>query len=733
MDKTKIIIGTLVFLFCATTSYADSIGEISGIVIDKETKERLSGVELTISGIERQTTTDETGFFHFTGIWPRTYSIRVELSGYRSLIVEDVIVHPEVTTSVNLQLEKAVVPEESEQVLYLPSAQIHNDKVTFWQETTDEEIETLPYPNILEPQLFDVHRYGIEQLVPNLFSVESSVEAVRVVPKEGEEKHRGNLRYQMSDGGLYTFKPLSEPGRNTKELTQQGRPTGLVEWDFNGTFFNKLKYSLTSQILNTDGRFPHETQKLHSHQGRLSYYFSPDHKLTLDGNKYWNDYQTYSHRWKYILDHLPDYRLDKDKLTLSWLHNLSPGMFYEVQISRIYSKLHWNVNERINEDRNGNGILDQGEDLNWNGILDPPGTDLFRDENDNDYIDASEIGPSPEELKAQGKAPRESNWHPWEDVVTGNSQDAQGFYIYDNGTTYSRYRWHNEKQADYFLNARLTFQILDRAKFDDQISIGLAGKYRDIFVHNVDLVSGGNLYGVNLHYFPNSRSFYILNKFNLRKGLLRVLEQGTLQLGVWYELYDPTHGFPRLPESPVSGEADLPHLEKKSDWSPRLGLSFSLSRYDLWYYSYREFQDYWAVFWRPEQFNEIRVHNVGFECKFLKTFKLGVAGFFERLWDRFSRPIYYTTNTYYTDYIRYDQAYYNGLMVSLQKYPCHFISGEVNYVYGVAKGKPTTMRNNYDETWTGNLIPLEEYYMDWDRRHTLSAYLNFHIPRGQNL
>ncbi len=105
----------VLILGTAPTAYAQSnTGQISGRVTDTSGAV-LPGVVITLTGgslLESQTTvTADTGSFQFVGLLPGTYTMRYELSGFRTVLRETVPVQVGSNTTANAQLEVSALEE----------------------------------------------------------------------------------------------------------------------------------------------------------------------------------------------------------------------------------------------------------------------------------------------------------------------------------------------------------------------------------------------------------------------------------------------------------------------------------------------------------------------------------------------------------------------------------------------------------------------------------------------
>lgn len=458
-----------------------------------------------------------------------------------------------------------------------------------------------------------------------------------------------------------------------------------------------------------------------------------------------------------MLDHLRDRDERANQIQGKWTHFLNDKSYFEIQLSRFSTYMKYNIKEMINEDVNNNGVLDPGEDLNGNDKLDPVDIDLFVDENNNDFIDASE--------DAYPDDP--SKWMPWEDCPFGNAQDKNKFYAYGAGTTFWRLRWNVDQKITWTFKSTYTNQVNNNHK----IRFGFEFLQYDIFDHDVDLASGGNVYGQNLGYRkewgqdrkfddekqewvktrqepirPRSFAFFGEDKMEY-KGMI-------VNFGLRFDYFDPNWGLvPTDMENPVTevttgGEVKDPvSAAKKFYWSPRLGIAHPITDRDVFYFNYGQyfqipsfFKLYRNVNWdfsgafpmvgnanlNPEITTSYEVglrHQIGNDMRVeVKGFQKDIQGLTD------TRQVFYTAANYYTYYYNIDYGNVRGFEIDLYKRIDRYFGGNINYTYSIARGKSSSSRQNYDLTWAGQIIPHHESYLDWDQRHTVNATLKAIIP-----
>ena len=90
--------GTILLLVCASlfvfhgAIYAQVTGKIAGKVLDADTNEPLTGVNIQIRGTTMGGATDLEGDYYIINIPPGTYTLEASYIGYRSVIKTGAIV-----------------------------------------------------------------------------------------------------------------------------------------------------------------------------------------------------------------------------------------------------------------------------------------------------------------------------------------------------------------------------------------------------------------------------------------------------------------------------------------------------------------------------------------------------------------------------------------------------------------------------------------------------------------
>ena len=78
---------------------AGTTGKISGRVTDKETGEPLIGANVMVDGTPLGAATDTDGNYYILQVSPGTYTVRFTMIGYQTLVMNDVRIRVDLTTT----------------------------------------------------------------------------------------------------------------------------------------------------------------------------------------------------------------------------------------------------------------------------------------------------------------------------------------------------------------------------------------------------------------------------------------------------------------------------------------------------------------------------------------------------------------------------------------------------------------------------------------------------------
>lgn len=342
----------------------------------------------------------------------------------------------------------------------------------------------------------------------------------------------------------------------------------------------------------------------------------------------------------------------------------------------------------------------------------------------------------------------------WKDVPFGNNQDANKFYIYGQGLTFYRLRWNVDEKLIRTFKTTYTNQVNNNHK----IRTGLEYQWYNIYDHDVDLASGGNVYGQNL---GQSHDWGQDNQKSINPYIFAAFAEDKMEyqgmivnFGLRFDLFDPNwDNIPSDLENPVTnpstgGEVANPtNAKRKFYWSPRIGIAHPITEQDVFYFNYgRYFQIppfarlYTNVNWdfsgafpmvgnadlEPEITTSYEVglrHQIGTDMRLeIKGFQKDIQGLTDM------RQVYYTASNYFSYYYNIDYGNVRGFEMDFYKRTGKYFGTNINYTYSFARGKSSSSRQNYDLTWAGQIIPKHESHLDWDQRHTVNATVKAIAP-----
>ena len=469
-------------------------------------------------------------------------------------------------------------------------------------------------------------------------------------------------------------------------------------------------------------------------------------------------------------DRLPWINRNSSLITGGFTHTLSPKTYYEVKVASYRTAMNSNIIERVNEDRNYNNMLDDGEDLNGNGVLDSYDTDkevwtidddqdMFHDKNNNDYVDESE-----RDWDGDGDIDDldKENWIHWVDFPVDEGfkhyRDFYGVGPY-NPYTFNRDHWHEDEK----ITTTVKMDFVTQFNVNNKINTGFEYKGYNLYNHDTP-----DRYGYAEHYRvkPYEFSLYLNDKMEF-PGII-------VNGGLRWEYFNPKQQFPGDESDPTwtsddfgdwDGDGDkeyynsdlsdtyiheLRDLKDPQDseasfrFAPRLGVSFPITDKDMLYFNYgRYYQrprlDYlfrnitynmgggFPIVGDPSLDPEMTTsYEIGVRHQFTGEVMIEAKGFYKDIFGLTdTRPVYWTVSDWYTTYFNTDYGRVRGFELSLIKRPPSWVYGEVNYTYSIAKGKASSVTQGYLTEWSGNIVPTFESFLDWDQAHTFAGNINF--------
>ncbi|MBI3872313.1 MAG: TonB-dependent receptor [candidate division Zixibacteria bacterium] len=122
-------------------------GKVSGLVIDKKTKDPLIGCTVQIEGTTLGALSDLDGKYTILSVSPGEHAVHAKLIGHTDMITQNVIVKPDQTTVVDFDMEESAVQLQPI-IVNAKFEMIQMDQASTKRDVTAEKIKTLPVVTI---------------------------------------------------------------------------------------------------------------------------------------------------------------------------------------------------------------------------------------------------------------------------------------------------------------------------------------------------------------------------------------------------------------------------------------------------------------------------------------------------------------------------------------------------------------------------------------------------------
>ncbi len=761
-------------------------GKIAGAVTDRETGEPLIGVNVMLDGTYLGSSSDLEGHYFILNVPPGVHKMTITYLGYQDHHVQNVRVTVDQTTTIDVVLVPTVLKGE-EIVVVAEKPLVEMDR-TFSTSTVDNtEIEVMPVTKMQEiidiqagvvdghfrggrkgevtylldgipvkdsydgTQATQVNNSVVQELqvITGTFNAEygqAMSGVVNMVTKEGSAQISGTVSSEFGDyvsshdNVFYNIGDVSPTAIMNYEGTLSG-PVPFFDrtsfflnarWEDNqGWMYGQNRWALEHPVVLTDSGWvliPQEgdnqavamnpDNNLYLY-GKVSHQLSP--KIKLHYSSVWSDrkYRDYDHQFEYIPE--GDYRRFRDSRTnmLKMTHTLNSSMFYELGVSNSFTEYHHYVYENPYDP---NYVNPAYLEMNPAYTLEMGGTKMehFRRFSDTYTV----LG----NLSWQAT--------PLHLVTTGISTDLHNL-SYESYDIVHDYNY--PEVIDPYTPSPLEFYPLIR-----DISYIEHDKY--------------------MHY-PYEGAIYVQDKIELKNLIVN--------LGLRFDYFDPAGKVPADPKDP-----DIYHpllLEHQQDslsqrwdyWykdttpkmqlSPRLGVGYPISDRGVLHFAYGHFfqrPNFEYLYANPEfqleygtglntvmgnpdlKVEKTVTYEFGLQQGLTEELSLDINLFYRDIRSLVSTDTIiatYEAGTQYTQYTNRDFGAVRGVTLSLNKRYSHNVSASLDYTFQIAQGNASDPQDAYNAS-KGDIEPVKQLLpLDWDRRHTINANVNYSVPDNWGL
>jgi outer membrane receptor for ferrienterochelin and colicin len=689
----------LIIIFIISTQlFAGTTGKLAGIVKDADSGEPLVGANILIEGTNLGAATNVRGEYVILNIPPGKYNVKVSFIGYETLLIKNVVIIVDQTTTLDVKLKPKAI-QVGEVVVTAKTPLVQKDLTSTISVITRDEIEALPVTTftellslkagvvgsgsnlhvrggranevaymidgvlVVDPLLgglaTQVNNDAIQEmsLLSGTFNAEygnALSGIVNIVTRDGSDRLSGKIEYRTSEFGIDRYSRLHESRIN-------GNISGPL-------LTNDFKFFLSAEQDKRGSYLPFGYSIEKTLFTKLTTTAIPSLKISLSNRGSLGRRQNYNHAWKYIPEQYLRRRTDSWQTGLYVTHTVQNNFFYDLKIS----------------------YFNQGY---YSGI----------DKDTSEYLSTSQREYLP--------------------IGTG---------------------------FEFFSKA-------DPLELIDSRTVTIEGKFDAVWQFNKtnEVKFGASYKKHRLKYFyvyDPKRNFpyknnYVTEPFELAGYIQDKIELPYLviNLGLRFDYMNANITFRSNPLDPNS----LVKVKPKSKLSPRLGIAHPISDRTKLHFSYGHFfqrPDFQYLFENNQYDLNVReplIGQPGLDAEKTVAYEVGIA-------HQFSDRMAINISTYYKDitgligtryyfpfqegryigytlYVNEDYANVKGFEVNLDIRPDRYFSGGLSYTYSIAKGSASSETEQYPGTQESTLL----YYLDFDRTHVLNVTGTYTIPENE--
>ena len=141
--KSWFIFLLLVLFLESSFLFAGNTGKIAGQIRDNENRQPIIGANILVKGTTLGAAADEKGYYFVLLVPPGTYELQISMIGYQTIIVQNVKVQVDLTTTINALLS-SIAMQMGEVLVTAENKFIQKDVTSTRREVTREDIRETP-------------------------------------------------------------------------------------------------------------------------------------------------------------------------------------------------------------------------------------------------------------------------------------------------------------------------------------------------------------------------------------------------------------------------------------------------------------------------------------------------------------------------------------------------------------------------------------------------------------
>ena len=750
---------TLVFFL--SFGMSQTTGKVSGIIVEKESKDPLPGANIYLVNTAYGTASDASGRFTIINIPPGKYAMKVDMIGYKSVQMDELVVSVNRTTSLDIEMEQTVIEGEVVTVEVSRLTQ-KKDQTGTIKNISSEEIDALPVENIgnvinMQAGVVNGHFRGgrnteVTYMVDGVQVDESfggGSAAVDIQPEAVQDLEvitgTFNAEYGRAMSGVVNM--VTRDGGPKFEGSISGATSSFYtnSTDSNGDDIfiglspslnrsEDLKFSLGGPILGDKVTFFTNLRK-QTNKGHLNGFriFT----VTDSSDFYSDNPDEWISSKSGDSSYVPMNTGDNVSALLKVGFNLFKGIRFSLLNSYSDDTWYWyDHSMKYNPDgRVGSHKKTLYTAFQMNHMITPKlfyelklaimnnntGTYLFEDSLDTRYVHDK--------------------------------------YMENYGSGFFTGGQHKEHTKHRDLDQTVKFDLTWQATHNHSFKLGLMGISHDVkhkwqtirnkfdgqdnlSLYEPEVFGDSTVYADIYNVKPQEAAAYIQDKMEY--------ENMVINFGLRYDYFDPASYYPSdsrnpanqlvLPDSMMSDKVPAPVIDQIS---PRIGFAYQLGNQAVLHFSYGHFfqmpplysmyqnksflvspSDYsttmGSVLLEPEK---TITYEIGLWQELARGLNLDVALFYRDIYNLLSTKIISTYNQIeYGLYSNKDYGNARGLEVTLDL-GYGSLKGMVNYTLQYTRGNADNPTQTFDRAGN-NMDPVNRFIpMSWDQRHTLNGTL----------
>ncbi len=521
---------------------------------------------------------------------------------------------------------------------------------------------------------------------------------INIITREGTEVYGGSFEYESAilNSSLYRRADWVNTGSDAVRDTVSGgslyEPTSVrdasdlwisVPGRFSATLsgpfpvLSHTTFFLHGVHESEDSHLPFGDMWARRLTGKLTGNISSG-KLTLSFGLRGKSRQNYSHTWKYVSEHYHRHFERNQRVSLTWIHNVDPSLFYEIT-SGYYQRRH---DVKIFED--------------WD-----------------DYLSA---GYTPEDFTYAQYFYDQDDWSDtWRESLT-RTINAGSKLTWQMNPTHQWRAGFEARSQDIELEDIRDLRIGDEGQRE-----GLSDSYRErpieawTFVQDkIELDYLVVNAGLRLDYVdPRAKGWLDPENPTYFREDVKASTQVSPRLGLAHPVNDR-----------VTLHYAYGHFFQFPDYVSLFLNSSDMNPDTL---SNRTFDAVGNPGLKPQK---TVAYEVGLKGVVTDVWGLTATAFYKDISDLVgTRQVRIGTSYNYSAFVNIDYASVVGFEIGATRMLSDFWSLQANYTYSVAKGNSSEPTTGYWDAYEGIPIARQEYYMDFDRRHVANVLITWQSGR----